>query len=122
MYSSNGSTSLPPIVLIHGLWLTARSWEQWVARYESQGFKVIAPPYPGLEGTAEALREDPSPIAGLTIDGVADHYENIIRGLDADPILMGHSFGGTLTQLLLDRGLGCAGVVIDSALVRGIFN
>jgi len=114
------TAATPPIVLIHGLWLTSRSWENWVARYKSRGFEVIAPSYPGMEGEVDALRKDPSPIEKLTIDGVVDHYEDIIRGLDADPIIMGHSFGGTVTQLLLDRGLGCAGVVIDSAQVRGV--
>jgi pimeloyl-ACP methyl ester carboxylesterase len=120
MNTNNGNTTLPPIVLIHGLWLTPRSWENWIARYESRGFQVIAPAYPGLEVEVEALRKDTSPIAKLTIDGVADHYEKIIRSLDVAPIIMGHSFGGTLTQLLLDRGLGCSAVVIDSAQVRGV--
>lgn len=120
MSIDDGDTSLPPIVLVHGLWMTPRSWEHWVARYESRGFQVLAPPYPGFEVEVEALRKDTSPIEKLTIDAVADHYEEIIRGLDVAPIIMGHSFGGTLTQLLLDRGLGCAAVAIDSALVRGI--
>jgi pimeloyl-ACP methyl ester carboxylesterase len=108
------------IVLIHGLWMTPRSWENWVAHYAAYGYKVIAPPYPGFEVEVEALRADPSPIAKQTIDGVADHYEEIIKGLDRPPIIMAHSFGGTVTQLLLDRGLGAAAVVIDSAIVRGI--
>lgn len=120
MSINNGNTVLPPIVLIHGLWLTPRSWENWVARYQRHGFQVMAPPYPGLEVEVEALRNDPSPIAKLTIDGIAEHYENIIRSLDVAPIIMGHSFGGTLTQLLLDRGLGCSAVAIDSAQVRGV--
>src|SRR5437870_12835069 len=88
MSSTNGTTTLPPIALIHGLWVTPRSWEHWVARYESRGFQVMASPYPGFEGEVEALRKDTSPIAKLTIDGVADHYENIIRSLDAAPIIM----------------------------------
>jgi pimeloyl-ACP methyl ester carboxylesterase len=116
MTANNATT----IVLIHGLWMTPRSWENWAARYERWGYKVIAPGYPGFEVEVEALRADPSPIEKLTIDSVADHYEAIIRGLDTPPIIMGHSFGGTLTQLLLDRGLGSAAVVIDSALVKGI--
>jgi pimeloyl-ACP methyl ester carboxylesterase len=112
--------SRPTIVLIHGLWMTPRSWEEWITHYEAKGYKVIAPPYPGFEVEVEALRKDPSPIAKLGIDEVADHLEGIIKGLDQPPIIMGHSFGGTLTQLLLDRGLGAVAVVIDSALVRGI--
>ena len=45
------------IVLIHGLWLTARSWEHWVERYRSRGFDVIAKSWPGMEGDVESLRE-----------------------------------------------------------------
>lgn len=109
------------IVLIHGLWMTPRSWEHWVKFYEDRGFRVLAPAYPGLEVEVESLREDPSPIAALSVETVVDHYEQIIRALPTKPILVGHSFGGTLVQLLLDRGLGAAGVVIDSAPVRGVW-
>ena len=108
------------IVLIHGLWMTPRSWEHWVEHYQKRGFKVLAPGYPGFEVEVEALREDPSPIERLTIEEVAHHYETIIRGLDKPPILIGHSFGGALVQILLDRGLGAAGVAIDSVPVKGV--
>jgi pimeloyl-ACP methyl ester carboxylesterase len=121
---ANGTSRDPrhaeTIVLVHGLWMTPRSWEHWVDRFETRGYRVLAPAYPGFEVEVEALRADPTPIARLGIDMVADHYEAIICELETPPIIMGHSFGGTLTQLLLDRGLGAAGVVIDSALVRGI--
>ena len=122
MPSNNGPTQGAPdtIVLIHGLWLTARSWEHWIPRYEGRGFRVLAPAYPGFDVEVEALREDPSLIERQTIDGIADHYEAIIRGLDKPPILIGHSFGGTLVQLLLDRGVGAAGVCLNSAVVKGV--
>jgi pimeloyl-ACP methyl ester carboxylesterase len=120
MTSNISSLEKPPIVLIHGFWMTPRSWENWVDRFEGQGYRVLAPGYPGFDVEVEALRADPSLIAKLTIKEVADHYDGIIRDLDMPPIIMGHSFGGTLTQLLLDRGLGAAAVVIDSALVKGI--
>ncbi len=108
------------IVLIHGLWLTPRSWEHWVDRYSSRGYKVLAPAWPGMEVEVEALRKDPSVMNGLGLTEVADHYAQTIRGLGAPPIVMGHSFGGVLTQLLVDRGLGAAGVAIDSAPVKGV--
>jgi pimeloyl-ACP methyl ester carboxylesterase len=120
MTSNTSSEQKPPVVLIHGLWMTPRSWEHWIDRFGGRGYRVLAPPYPGFEVEVEALRADTSPIERLTIDGVADHYEAIIRDLDTPPIIIGHSFGGTVTQLLLDRGLGAAAVVIDSALVKGI--
>jgi pimeloyl-ACP methyl ester carboxylesterase len=108
------------IVLIHGLWMTPRSWEHWIPHYESRGYRVIAPAYPGFEIEVEALRADASRIATLTVPDTVAHLESVIRTLDRPPILMGHSFGGLLTQILLDRGHGAAGVVIDSAPPQGV--
>jgi pimeloyl-ACP methyl ester carboxylesterase len=104
------------IVLIHGLWMTPRSWEKRVEHYEGRGYKVLAPAYPGFE--VEALCEDPSPIEALTVPAVVEHYKGIIRDLESPPIIMGHSFGGVLTQILLDHGFGAAGVAIDSVPPR----
>jgi pimeloyl-ACP methyl ester carboxylesterase len=108
------------IVLIHGLWMTPLSWEHWVSRYTRAGFEVIAPAWPGMEGGVEALRKDSSSIETLGGEQVIDHYEDIIREVPSAPIIMGHSFGAAFVQVLLDRGLGSAGVAIDSAPVRGV--
>jgi pimeloyl-ACP methyl ester carboxylesterase len=119
--SENGATAgKPTIMLIHGLWLTPRSWEGWIERYKKAGYNVLAPSWPGLEGEVEAIRKDPSPLKGLKLTTVVDHYARIIRGLDSQPILMGHSFGGLIVQLLIDRGLGAAGVLIDSGQSAGV--
>ena len=108
------------IVLIHGFWVTPRSWERWIPYYEAKGYRVLAPAYPGLEVEVEALNRDPSPIERLTVPQIVDRLEQVVRGLDAPPILMGHSAGGVFVQVLLDRGLGAAGVVIDSAPTEGV--
>jgi pimeloyl-ACP methyl ester carboxylesterase len=108
------------IVLIHGLWMTPRSWEHWKERYETKGYKVIAPAWPGMEVEVEALNADPTPLETLNVDTIVDHYEAIIRGLDSPPIIMGHSFGGGFTQILLDRGLGAVGVGVAPATVKGV--
>jgi pimeloyl-ACP methyl ester carboxylesterase len=108
------------IVLIHGLWMTSRSWQKWVDHYKGRGYRVLAPAYPGLEVEVEALREDPSPIEALTVPAIVEHYEGIIDELDRPPIIMGHSMGGLLTQILLDHGYGAAGVAIDSVPAEGI--
>jgi pimeloyl-ACP methyl ester carboxylesterase len=108
------------IVLIHGLWMTPRSWEHWVPYYEARGYRVLTPTYPGFEVEVEALNADPSPIASLTVPQTVAHLGQVITELDRPPILMGHSFGGTLTQLLLDRGCGAVGVVINSAPTEGV--
>jgi len=108
------------IVLIHGLWLTPRSWEGWKARFEQRGHEVLVPPWPRMEGEVEALRRDPSVMNGLGVTEVVDHYDRIIRGLDTPPVIMGHSFGGLITELLLDRGLGAAGATLSPAPVKGV--
>lgn len=115
-------TSATPdtIVLVHGLWMTPRSWEDWIAYYEDKGFTVLAPAYPGFEIEVEALRENPQVIARLTVPETVDHLARVVESAATPPIIIGHSFGGTLTQLLLARGLGSAGVVIDSAPTEGV--
>src|SRR2546423_1760824 len=115
----DSQASAPPIVLVHGLWLSPRSWEGWKERFESRGHRVLAPAWPRMEGDVEDLRRDPSPMNGLGITEITDHYAEIIGGLDRSPIIMGHSFGGLITELLLDRGLGVGGVALSPAPVKG---
>jgi non-heme chloroperoxidase len=88
-----------PIVLIHGLWLSAESWRPWIDRYRSAGHIVHAPDWPHEPGTGLAA--------------AVDHFEAFVRSLPEPPILIGHSTGGLVTQVLLDRGLGRAGVAIQ---------
>jgi pimeloyl-ACP methyl ester carboxylesterase len=108
------------IVLIHGFWVTPRSWENWKKHYEAKGYNVLTPAYPGFEVEVEALRADPTPIEKLEVPDILDQLGNTIRGLDRPPIIMGHSAGGAFTQILLDRGYGAAGVVINSAPTEGV--
>src|SRR5215217_3228670 len=117
---SESTTKAPPIVLIHGLWMTARSWDRWVEYYRAKGHEVIVPTYPGFEIEVEALRERPEIIAEASVPETLDHLSEVIESLDRPPIIMGHSFGGTFTQLLVNRGLGAAAVVIDSAPPEGV--
>ncbi|GHC59615.1 alpha/beta hydrolase [Neogemmobacter tilapiae] len=109
------------IVLIHGAWLNSRSFEKVKARYEAQGFHVIAPDWPHDNRTPEALRADPDPqLAHLSQSQIIAHYEAIIRALPEKPILIGHSLGGVFVQHLLARGLGAAGVAINPAPTPGV--
>jgi pimeloyl-ACP methyl ester carboxylesterase len=115
------STTTPDtIVLIHGFWVTPRSWEQWIERYEGRGYRVIAPAYPGFEAEVEALNADPTPIENVTVEQILDRLESVVGELESPPILMGHSAGGVFTQLLLDRGYGAVGVAINSAPTEGV--
>lgn len=108
------------ILLIHGLWTTPRVWSCFKTCFEDRGHPVLAPAWPGMEGGLEDLRRDPSALAGLGIEEIADHYECIIRGLEQPPILMGHCVGGLVVQMLLDRGLGSAGVSICAPAPHGV--
>jgi pimeloyl-ACP methyl ester carboxylesterase len=114
------STAPDTIVLVHGFWVTPRSWEDWIAHYERRGFRVVAPAYPGFEVEVEALNADPSPVQQVTIPAIVEHLETVVRGLDSPPILIGHSAGGAFTQILLDHGLGAAGVALNSAPTEGV--
>ena len=108
------------IVLIHGQWVTPSSWEKFKDYFESRGHKVIASPWPGINKDVAAMRRDPSSLNGIGIEDLVAHYTTIIRGLSEPPIIMGHSFGGLIAQLLIDKGFGAAGVAIDSVPPKGI--
>ncbi len=111
---------MKPIVLVHGFWVTPRSWETWKAHYEAKGHQVIAPAYPGFEVEVEALNADPSPIERVTVPQIIEHLESVVGGLEKPPILIGHSAGGVFTQILLDHGFGAVGVAINSAPTEGV--
>jgi len=108
------------IVFIHGAWVTPLCWEPFVGYFGKLGYDCLAPAWPGKDRPIESIRSDPSPLAGLGIAEIVDHYVGIILALDEPPVLVGHSFGGLFVQILLDRGLGAAGVAIDSAPPRGV--
>lgn len=109
------------ILLIHGAWLTPAIWQPWIARYEAQGYRVLAPAWPLMDRPVEELRRSPHPDLGkLTLGKIVEHYAAIITALPDRPILIGHSYGGLIVQMLLDRGLGVAGVSIDPGPAAGI--
>jgi len=114
------ATTKPPIVLVHGAWLSARSWENFAGHFGSEGFAVSAPEWPRKEDDVEELREATDVLEGLGLHEIVDHYEEHIGTLDEPPVLIGHSFGGLIVELLLDRGLGRAGVAMSPAPPKGI--
>ncbi len=115
------ATSTPDtIVLVHGFWVTPRSWEHWIERYEGKGLRVIAPAYPGFEVEVEALNADTTPIEQLKVAAIIERLESIVGELESPPIIIGHSAGGVFTQILLDHGFGAAGVAINSAPTEGV--
>jgi alpha-beta hydrolase superfamily lysophospholipase len=109
-----------PLMLIHGAWLSANSWENFAKYFENRGFAVSAPEWPRKHGDVAELRQDAEELKGLGMTEIVDHYEEQIRALAEPPVLIGHSFGGLIVELLLDRGLGRAGVAISPAPPKGI--
>ncbi len=107
-------------MLIHGAWLSALSWENFADYFSTGGYDVSTPEWPRKHGDVAELREDAESIAGLGLDEIVDHHEELIRALPEPPVLIGHSFGGLIVELLLDRGLGRAGVAMSPAPPRGI--
>ena len=108
-------------MLIHGAWLTPRSWDRFKARYEAKGMTVTAPAWPLLDQPVEQLRRyPPEGLGRLGIRRIVEHHAEAIRALPEPPILIGHCFGGLVTQLLLDRGLGVCGVAICTAPPFGV--
>jgi pimeloyl-ACP methyl ester carboxylesterase len=109
-----------PLVLIHGAWLSARSWETFADYFGAHGYVVTAPEWPRKHGDVDELRESSEELAGLGLEEIVDHYEALVNEMDEAPVLVGHSFGGLIVELLLDRGLGRAGVAISPAPPKGI--
>jgi len=113
------------ILFITGAFVGSNCWDTWQGYFRNQGFKTSAPPWPYKDGSVEELRarhpHHDKKLALLTIDELIDHYENIIRSLPEKPILIGHSYGGLLTQIFVNRGLAAAGVAIHSVPPQGVF-
>ena len=109
-----------PLLLIHGAWLSARSWENYIDYFGRRGFAVSAPEWPRKQGDVEEMRRTADDSAGLGVQEIVDHYVALIGELEQPPVLIGHSYGGLFVELLLDRGLGRAGVAMSPAPPKGI--
>ncbi len=113
-------TGKTPVVFVHGLWLLPSSWERWRGVFEAAGFITITPAWPDDPNTVEEANAKPEVFAHKTVGDIADHMSDVIAGLDKQPAIVGHSFGGLLTQILAGRGLAAASVAIDPAPFRGV--
>lgn len=109
-----------PVVFVHGLWLLPSSWDRWATLFEEAGYAAVKAGWPDDPQTVEDAKAHPEVFARKSIGQIADHVEELIRKLDREPAIVGHSFGGLLTQLLAGRGLAAASVAIDPAPFRGV--
>ena len=114
------ASGLQPVVLVHGLWLLPNSWDSWAEYFEQAGYVALSPGWPDDPETVEEAKANPDALARKGIGEIADHLDEIIRRLDRKPVVMGHSFGGLLTQVLAGRGLAAASVAISPAPFRGV--
>jgi len=111
-----------PVVFIHGLWLLPSSWDPWRQLFEEAGYATLAPSWPDDPETVAEARANPAVFAKKKVGQVADHVEGVIRELTGKPAVIGHSFGGLLTQIIAGRGLLAASVAIDPAPFRGVLS
>jgi non-heme chloroperoxidase len=109
-----------PVVFVHGLWLLPSSWDRWAKLFEKNGYTALTPGWPDDPETVGEANANPDVLAGKSVGQVADHFEHVILQLDRQPAVIGHSFGGLLTQILAGRGLSAVSVAIDPAPFRGV--
>src|SRR4051794_37393242 len=109
-----------PVVFIHRLWLLPSSWDHWAERFEMAGYAAVTPSWPDDPDTIEEARAHPEVFARKTLGQVADHVAEVIQALTKKPVVMGHSTGGLLAQMIADRGLSAVTVAIDPGPFRGV--
>jgi non-heme chloroperoxidase len=114
------ATGLTPVVFIHGLWLLPSSWDRWAEVFEGAGYTALTPAWPDDPETVEQANAKPEVFAHKTVGQVADHFDEVIGKLKKKPAVIGHSFGGLLTQIIAGRGLASVSVAIDPAPFRGV--
>jgi len=110
----------PPVMFIHGLWLLPSSWDNWAKLFEEAGYTALMPGWPDDPETVGEAQQHPEVFARKTVGQVADHFEDVSRKLDGTPVVIGHSFGGLLAQILAGRGVAKATVAVDPAPFRGV--
>ncbi len=114
------ATSATPVVFVHGLWLLPSSWDPWARLFEEAGYVAVTPGWPDDPQTVEEAKADPDVFARKSVGQVAGYVDGIIRRLERKPVVIGHSFGGLLTEILAGRGLAAASVAISPAPFRGV--
>ena len=114
------ATGKTPVIFAHGLWLLPNSWDRWRALFEEAGFATLAPGWPDDPNTVAEANAHPEVMAHKTVGQIADHFDDDVRKLTKQPVIIGHSFGGLMTQILAGRGLAAVSVAISPAPFRGV--
>ncbi|HZG23088.1 MAG TPA: alpha/beta hydrolase [Chitinophagaceae bacterium] len=112
------------IVFVTGAFVSHTCWDEWINYFTNQGYNCIAPPWPFKDAPAAELRSrhpDNRELAALTLTALTDHYVDIVKGFQEKPIVIGHSLGGLVTQIIVNRDLAAAGVAVHSVPPLGVF-
>jgi non-heme chloroperoxidase len=109
-----------PVVFVHGLWLLPSSWDPWVEFFDQAGYAALTPDWPDDPPTVEQARAEPEVLGGKSLKQVADHTAEVVAALSTKPVVMGHSTGGLVAQMLAGQGLSAATVAIDPGVFRGV--
>jgi non-heme chloroperoxidase len=118
--SAANTSGRTPVVFVHGLWLLPSSWDRWAALFDEAGYAPVELGWPDDPDTVAEAHEHPETFANKTVGDVADYLSGLIGQLAKKPAIVGHSFGGLLTQILAGRGLSAASVAISPAPFRGV--
>ncbi|MCP3921858.1 MAG: alpha/beta hydrolase [Desulfobacterales bacterium] len=106
------------IVMIHGMWSKASFWDNYKSYFEKRGYRCITPT---LRFHDMDPGDEPDPALGtVSLQDYADDIEQEIKKLDEEPIIMGHSMGGIITQILGGRGLGKALIMLCPSAPAGV--
>ncbi len=110
------------ILFITGAFVSSSCWDEWKAYFESRGYACLVPDWPYKDAPAAVLRsrQPDARVASVRLTGLTTHFADLARQLPAKPILVGHSLGGLLAQLLLQQGAAAAGVAIHSVPPQGV--
>lgn len=118
------SVTAKNIVFVTGAFVSHTSWDPWQEYFTKKGYTTVAPPWPFKDAPAAELRKrqpHDTDLATLTLSAVVDHYAGIVKAPPEKPIVIGHSLGGLMTQILVNRDLAAAGVAIHSVPPQGVF-
>jgi len=112
------------VLFITGAFVSHNGWDEWKIYFEDKGYTTLAPPWPFKDAPPAVLRDSPpndTGLASLSLSQLVDHYANIVKRLPEKPIVIGHSLGGLVTQIIINRDLAAAGIAIHSFPPRGVF-
>ncbi len=107
------------ILMIHGMMAGGWCWEGYKAYFEEKGYRCITPT---LRFHNISPNDPPdSRLGTLSLTDYVKDLESVISDLYEVPIIVGHSLGGLLAQILGSHGLARALVLLTPASPRGIF-